>query len=253
MDDFYCPRRRFIYSGTGKLPMGANLSLPIDRLANPSRPSQLAALVRRILAENAGKLEQAITAGALTVSVAPEDHAIEIRDRDSGRVRFLIGGAARISEIVPFVIDWKKRILEMRLSEMETDESSEEISSKPFTAPSKKLRIICAEDSPDDQERLFELLSERGHSVTCCDNGQAALQEITRASYDVLVTDNNMPRMGGMELIRALQNARSIPRIIVTSAFLEPEKEEQYRNLGVSLFLPKPSPSEKIVQAVEGD
>jgi CheY-like chemotaxis protein len=233
--------------------MGANLSLPIDRLARPSRPSELAALVRRILAENAGKLEQAITAGALTVSVSPEDHAIEIQDRNSGRVRFMIGGLARITEIVPFVIDWKKRILEMRLSEMEAGESREEISSKPVTAPPKKLRIICAEDSPDEQEMLFELLSGRGHSVTCCDNGQVALREVQEGSCDVLITDNNMPRMGGLELIRALQNTRCLPKIIVISAFLEPEMEEQYRNLGVSLFLPKPSPKEKILKAVEGD
>ncbi|MBN8707768.1 MAG: response regulator, partial [Verrucomicrobia bacterium] len=237
----------------GELPMGTNLLLPIDRLAKPSRSSELAALIRRILAENAGKLEQAITARTLTVSVPSEDHAIEIWDSDSGRIRFMIGGLARITEIVPFVIDWKEGMLDLRLSEMETDESGEEIFPESVSAPSKKLRIIYAEDNLDDQERLSELLSGRGHSVTCCDNGQTALEEITRASYDVLVTDNDMPRMGGLELIRAFQNTRSIPKIIVSSAFMEAEREEQYRNLGVSLFLPKPSPSEKIVKAVEGD
>lgn len=233
--------------------MGANLSLPIDRQANPSRPSELAALLRQILAENAAKLERAITAGTLTVSVPPEDYAIEIWDRNSGRVRFLIGGSARISEIVPFVIDWKKRRLEMRLSEIETCESREEISSEPATASSKKLRIICAEDSPDEQEWLANLLSGRGHFVTCCDNGKAALQELAKASYDVLVTDDDMPRMGGLELVRALQHAARLPKIIVSSAFLEPETEEQYRSLGVCLFLPKPSPKEKFLKAVEGD
>lgn len=230
--------------------MGANLSLPIDRPANPSRPSELADLLRRILAENAAKLERAITAGAMTVSVPTDDHAIEIWDRNSGRIRFLIGGATRISEIVPFVIDWKKRILELRLSDME---AGEEMPSKPATAPSKKLRIICAEDSPDEQEWLSELLSGRGHSVKNCDNGQAALRELANASYDVLVTDNHMPRMGGLELIRALPNTLRPPKIIVTSAFLEPEIEEQYRNLGVCLFLLKPSPKEEILKAVEGD
>lgn len=253
MDDFYCPQRWFIYSGAGELRMGANLSLPIDRPANPSRPSELAALLRRLLAENAGKLERAITAGALTVSVPPDDHAIEIWDRNSGRIRFLIGGAARISEIVPFMIDWKKRILELRLSDMEAGESSEEMSSKPVTAPPKKLRIICAEDSPDEQEWLTNLLSGRGHSVTCCDNGKAALQELAKASYDVLVTDDDMPRMGGLQLIRALPNTLRPPKIILTSAFLEPEIEEQYRNLGICLFLLKPSPKEEILKAVEGD
>ncbi|MBN8708054.1 MAG: response regulator [Verrucomicrobia bacterium] len=233
--------------------MGDNLSFPIDRQANPSRPSELAALLRQIFAENGAGLERAITAGTLTVSVPPDDLAIEIWDRNSGRVKFLIGGSARITEIVPFVIDWKKRILEMRLSEMEAGESREEIPSKPVAAPSKKLRIICAEDSPDEQEWLSDLLSGRGHSVTFCDNGQAALLEFAKTSFDVLVTDDNMPRMGGLELVRALQNIPGLPKIIVSSAFLEPETEEQYRNLGVCLFLPKPSPKEKFLKAVEGD
>lgn len=233
--------------------MSANLSLPIDNLANSPRPSELAALVRRILTENVGVLEQAITAGALTVSVPLEDRAIEIWDGESGRIRFMIGGLARIIEIVPFKIDSKTGMLELLLSEMETDQSGKEICPKPVFEASKKLHIICAEDSLDDRERLFELLSDRGHSVTCCDNGQAALEEILSESYDVLITDSQMPRMGGLELIRAIQKTCSIPKIIVTSAFLEPEEEDQYRQSGVRIFLPKPSPSEKIVKAVEGD
>ncbi len=102
--------------------MSANLSFPIDQLANPSRPSELAALLRQILAENASKVERAITAGAMTVAVPFEDHAIEIQDRCAGRIRFVIGGCSRITEIVPFAINWRQRRLEMRFAEMNAEE-----------------------------------------------------------------------------------------------------------------------------------
>lgn len=203
MDDFYCSQRLFAYFGLGELPMGANLTLSIAGFAKPSRPTELAALIRQILAENASKLERAITAGAVTVEVPPEDHAIEIQDRDSGRIHFAIGGLAWMTETVPFVIDWQKRMLEMRLPD---DEG-------PTVAPAKKLRIIYAEQSPPQQEMLAKWLSKRGHSVTCCDDGRAALRDMTEAgTYDVLITDDRLPRMDGLELIAALGHTRSLPK-----------------------------------------
>lgn len=60
----------------------------------------------------------------MTVVVPSEDHAIEIQDRCTGRVRFVIGGCSRITEIVPFGVDWRQRRLEMRFAEMEAEEPS---------------------------------------------------------------------------------------------------------------------------------
>lgn len=246
MDDFCCLQKPFTYFGPNDLRMSANLSLSIDRLAKPSRPSEIAALVKATLAENVYRLERAITAGALTVTVPSDAEAVEIRDGCSGQIRFIIGGLPKITETVPFVIDWKKGVLELKLGEM-VDGASNEAPLTPF----KKLRIVYAEDSPDAQEVLSEMLVQRGHSVTCCDNGQAALREIETTAFDVLITDNHMPRMGGLELVQALRNSANQPKVIVTSAFLDSEMEEQYRSLGVSLFLPKPAPYEEILKAIE--
>lgn len=244
MDDFYCSQAQLAYFDLGELPMGANLTLSIAGLAKPSRPAELAALVRQILAENASKLERAITAGAVTVDLPPEDQAIEIQDRDSGQIHFVIGGLAWMTETVPFVIDWQKRMLEIQLPD---DESS-------TVAPAKKLRVIYAEESPPQQEMLSAWLSKRGHSVTCCDDGRAALRDMIEAgAYDVLITDDHLPHMDGLELIAALKDTHSLPKTIVTFAFLEPDREAQYRRLGVRLFLPKPSTYEKVLSVVECD
>ena len=115
----------------------------------------------------------------------------------------------------------------------------------------KRLRIIYAEDSPVDQELLVRLLTNRGHDVVCYDNGRPALQAILAQPFDVLITDNDMPKMNGLALVRELHRIESPLRIIVTSGFLETELEEQYKALGVKLFLPKPSPDEEIFRAVE--
>ena len=122
-----------------------------------------------------------------------------------------------------------------------------------MTLPStqKKLHIIYAEDSPAEREFLTQILSDRGHEVACFNDGQSALKAIVSSSYDVLITDNDMPHMPGLDLVRELRRLKSPIKIVVTSAYLEPEIEEQYRALGIELFLPKPSPDEKIFTAVE--
>ncbi len=126
MDDLSCLQRTLAYLRQGELAMSANLSFPIDQLANPLRPSELASLVRQVLAENISKVERAVTAGAMTVAVPSEDHAIEIQDRCAGRVRFVIGECSRITETVPFAINWRQRTLEMKFSEMGAEEPSSE-------------------------------------------------------------------------------------------------------------------------------
>lgn len=115
----------------------------------------------------------------------------------------------------------------------------------------KKLRIIYAEDSPTEREMMAQLLSSRGHDIACFNDGQLALQAMASASFDVLITDNDMPHMTGLALVRELRKIKSTIKIIVTSGYLESETEERYRELGVRVFLPKPSPDERIFRAIE--
>lgn len=121
------------------------------------------------------------------------------------------------------------------------------------TSPTKKLRIIYAEDSPAEQELLHRLLSNRGHDVVCCDDGRAALRAIMEKTYDVLITDNDMPRMNGLDLVRELRRIQNPIKIVVTSGYLEDEVEAEYRALGIDRFFPKPAPDEEVFQAVEGE
>ena len=98
---------------------------------------------------------------------------------------------------------------------------------------------------------MARTLSDRGHEIECCDNGEAALQAISDNAYDVLITDNDMPRMNGLNLVRELRRIKNPIRIVVTSGYLESEVEAEYRALGIERFLPKPSPDEKLFRAVE--
>lgn len=56
---------------------------------------------------------------------------------------------------------------------------------------------------------------------------------------------------GGLDLVRELRRIKSPIKIVVISGYLAPHVEDQYRALGVELFLSKPSRDEKIFRAVE--
>lgn len=115
----------------------------------------------------------------------------------------------------------------------------------------RKLRIIYAEDSPAEQELMTVILERHGHEIACFNDGQSALQSILTGTYDLLVTDNDMPRMTGLDLVRQLRQANHPIKIIVTSGFLEADLEVEYRGLGVRSFLSKPSPEHRIIRAIE--
>ena len=69
--------------------------------------------------------------------------------------------------------------------------------------------------------------------------------------FAALVTDHTMPRLGGLALVRALRDTAFTGRIVLVSAFLTQEIEEQYRQLGVDQILSKPFNIERLRGALD--
>jgi CheY-like chemotaxis protein len=104
------------------------------------------------------------------------------------------------------------------------------------------------------------LLGIPGLSVTLASSGFEALNILERPGSEVqlVVTDLNMPRMDGYELIRRLRSDgryAAMP-IVVVSADTDPATPRRVAQMGVSAFFPKPfSPAEvrrKLEQILDG-
>ena len=79
-------------------------------------------------------------------------------------------------------------------------------------------RVLLAEDEALIALSLADLLEAEGHEVAIARDGADALDAARRLgdALDVLVTDLNMPRMGGEDLIRALRAERpGLPVVVV--------------------------------------
>ena len=82
-------------------------------------------------------------------------------------------------------------------------------------------RVLLAEDEALIALSLADLLEAEGHDVLVAPDGADALEAARRLgdALDVLVTDLNMPRMGGEDLIRALRAERpGLPVVVVTGS-----------------------------------
>jgi CheY-like chemotaxis protein len=83
---------------------------------------------------------------------------------------------------------------------------------------------------------VCRFLEERGFSVESATNGQEALEVLKRRRPDIIITDMQMPKMGGSELITALKGqpeTAGIPVVILAGKQSGFEKKEQRANFAI--------------------
>jgi two-component system chemotaxis response regulator CheY len=79
------------------------------------------------------------------------------------------------------------------------------------------LRILVAEDDDDVRRLITVLLRGAGYMVDEAQDGAEAWEAVEGNAYDLIVTDNSMPRMTGIDLLNKLHSAQiKTPAILVT-------------------------------------
>src|SRR4051794_16710787 len=112
------------------------------------------------------------------------------------------------------------------------------------------LDVLIVEDSENSAATLeIAFLSIPGVSVRRAASGTEALRILDGEAPAIraVITDLNMPRMDGFELIRRIRQHQKLAAtpIIVVSADTDPDTPDRIAQLGVSAFFPKPySPSQ---------
>ncbi|MGZ3407932.1 MAG: response regulator, partial [Polyangia bacterium] len=121
--------------------------------------------------------------------------------------------------------------------------------------PGQRERILVVDDSPAIRHLIADALNRQGFAVTVADDGQAALERAREedARFDMIVTDYDMPRMTGFELVHALKRdpkLRDIPTLMLTARDTRRD-QAQMRAVGLTSYLVKPFSVDKCVAIVE--
>jgi chemotaxis protein histidine kinase CheA len=114
-------------------------------------------------------------------------------------------------------------------------------------------RVLVADDSRAVREAMALLLERAGYQVDLADSGLAAWRLLGRAHYDALVTDLEMPEMGGLELIERIRGdalLSGLPVVVVSSRATDAARARA-GDLGVVAVLAKPVEPERLLAALE--
>lgn len=112
-------------------------------------------------------------------------------------------------------------------------------------------RILLIDDDPEFSRFVRISLEKQGHDVDCLENARGAPEVLSQAGYAVVLLDNRMPGLSGIEFLAALEQREiSVPVILMTG---DPTSDTaiQAMNLGAFDYVVKPLEIEDLVHELE--
>jgi chemotaxis protein histidine kinase CheA/CheY-like chemotaxis protein len=154
----------------------------------------------------------------------------------SGKVQLILDPAALVRTVYPSA----------RLAEA---------AAPPATLDAPAGRALVADDSRALREALSSMLAREGWIVDVAEDGERAWALAEHLSYDLVVTDLEMPRLPGFELIARL---RRTPRtaqvaIVIVSSRVTPDVRRRALELGVKGVIAKPLTRRKLLDVLHGE
>ena len=116
------------------------------------------------------------------------------------------------------------------------------------------MRILIAEDHPDNREMLTRRLERRGYEVHCAENGEEAVKMAKACTPDLILMDISMPVMSGIEATRMLRKSSpdvaSVKIVALTAHAMESARQE-CMDAGCDDFATKPVDFNGLVALIE--
>jgi len=101
-------------------------------------------------------------------------------------------------------------------------------------------RILLVEDEVNMVRTLTKILERKGYTVEAAATGEAALERFAERSYDLVITDLNMPVMDGLQLLREMKERHIAPATIVLTGHGTIQSAVEAMKLGAGDYLIKP-------------
>ena len=110
----------------------------------------------------------------------------------------------------------------------------------PDVVTDNRLKILVAEDNPDNQLLLQLMLHKAQAGCTLVDNGKKAVECALAEDFDLIFMDMQMPVMGGEEATRLIRHAGIETPVIAVTANVMAEDADRYKQAGCQALLAKP-------------
>jgi chemosensory pili system protein ChpA (sensor histidine kinase/response regulator) len=121
-----------------------------------------------------------------------------------------------------------------------------------YSSQSSGLRALVVDDSITARKFVSKLLKENGLTVVEAGDGIDAIEILHRSNFDLVITDLDMPRLGGLELLADIQSGQycNAPVIVVSSRDDE-NFRRQAMEFGAREYITKPVSKQRFQQQLE--
>ncbi|NLM21549.1 MAG: response regulator [Peptococcaceae bacterium] len=102
------------------------------------------------------------------------------------------------------------------------------------------MKLLIVDDQKGIRRLLTEVFLEYSNEIEVCANGIAALELIPRFNPDLIIMDIKMPGMSGFEVLKKLREKGDQTRVVLMTAYGDPNYLDQAKVLGVERVILKP-------------
>lgn len=228
---------------------GKEIKIPLSQLATVESLDRLARLLR----------EHQHTDAVLTLD------ASRIRELDLDRLQLILAAMSASEKVKILDLQEGVRLTIEKLDLMPQFEAAIEISrtseivsvqSIPVEQPAETSdmtkRILTIDDSKTMRDMLMLTLADAGFDVLQAVDGEDGLSVLSRERVDLVITDINMPKMDGYEVIRRVRANpayQKLPVLVLTTE-AEVDKRTIAKEAGATGWMVKPFDPERLVQTV---
>ncbi len=113
--------------------------------------------------------------------------------------------------------------------------------------------ILLVDDEDNIRDAIQTILARKGFYVDNAADGKQALElfKANPGKYDLIVTDQSMPKMSGVQLTQAIRHTQSNIPIILSTGQLGIDDEKEFKNVGITAFIQKPWTAEELIEKIQ--
>ncbi len=123
-------------------------------------------------------------------------------------------------------------------------------SSRGAAEAQRRFRLVLADDHPDMREEVRRLLHSEFDLLRTVGEGAALVDAAIELKPDAVVTDIQMPRMGGIEASEQLLSCGLCEAVVVLSMYPDPHLVKSALQAGIRAYVLKVDASEELIPAV---
>jgi YesN/AraC family two-component response regulator len=121
---------------------------------------------------------------------------------------------------------------------------------KELKEKTKSITLLYVEDNEQLKNIKLEMFNDIFQKVVYAKDGYEGLMKYQEESFDLIITDINMPGMNGLDMIEKIQKINPSQEVIVLSAYAEIEYLSKLSKLNIACFLTKPVDIKKLVTKI---